>query len=89
MNELAGLLRNAIVSTLDDQAPWKTFRVGKRRTPWLSDELRWRMKHRYSLYRSAQRSEDVLAMAMYGIGMSLALTCGTLRIVTILGGLGV
>ena len=59
------LLSSVIVFALDRHAPLRTFRVHRPRVPSLTDTLRQRIMHRNSLFRRAERSGDILAMAIY------------------------
>ena len=52
VDAFANSLRDTVVSTLDGQAPWRTFTFGKHRAPWLSYDLKRRMRHCDSLFSS-------------------------------------
>ena len=65
VDEFVDSVCKTIITALDFQAPMQTFKVQRKRAPWLSHFLKLRIKHRNSLLRNATRSGCVLAMAVY------------------------
>lgn len=61
----AKLLSECILSALDLHAPRVELRVHKPPTPWLTNDLRARMKHRDALYKQAKRANNLLGLAIY------------------------
>ena len=62
---LLNSFQNAIISTLDDQVPLRSFRVCRPGAPWLSVVLRARSREHNALYRRMRRSGSVLEWAEY------------------------
>lgn len=65
VDTLVSSIANIIIPALDTHAPLSTFRVSKPPAPWLTDNLKRRMKERDALYKRAKRTSNLLGFAIY------------------------
>ncbi|XP_046750069.1 uncharacterized protein LOC124413491 [Diprion similis] len=65
VDSLLNSLDNLLLSEYDNHAPLRTFKVHKPTAPWLSLELKNRIKQRNSLYKQAKRANSLLGLQIY------------------------
>lgn len=64
-DKLISNFSSAISNTFDSHAPTILWTVKRSSAPWLTDELRSKIKNRNRLYNRARRSGDLLSMLIY------------------------
>ena len=57
--------KNMLINCIDKHAPLRSKRVGKKKSPWITSQLKQKMRKRDFLKKKAKRTDDPLIWQQY------------------------
>ena len=69
-NEMWAKWKNMLINCIDKHAPLRTKKVGRKKSPWITSQLKQSMRNRDSLQKKAKQTGDPLIWQQYKIKLT-------------------